>query len=77
MMFSKKDQVGDESCKEELNKLQEGLVIEYLVKFEKLKALVLNSHPTLTESYFVLSFISGLDDVLWPTVKMRYPVIVK
>ena len=68
--FSKKyyvslNQIEDKSYKEDPNKLkQEDSVMEYVVKFEKLKALVLNSHPTLTESYFVTSFISGLDDAL-------------
>ena len=43
--------------------------MEYLVRFEKLKALVLNFHPTLTEFIFyqgslmVLTMAYGEDDV--------------
>ncbi|XP_052198354.1 uncharacterized protein LOC127805643 [Diospyros lotus] len=62
----------------EENKLkQKGSVMEYQERFEELKSLMLNSHPTLTEAYFVLSFISGLNEELHPTVKMMHPVAVK
>jgi len=51
--------------------------MDYLARFEKLRALVLKFHPTLTESYFVSSFISGLDNALRPIVKMMCPVKVE
>ena len=35
------------------------------------------SHPTLDESYFVSTFINGLNDELRCIVKMMQPVIVK
>jgi len=48
---------------QEFNKLkQEGAVIEYLEKFEELGVSMWNAQPTLTEQYFVSSFISGLKD---------------
>lgn len=60
------------------NKLkQEGSVMEYQVRFEELKSLMLNSHPTLTEAFFVSRLISGLNEELWSMVKMMYPVTVK
>ena len=53
---------------EEFNKLkQEGWVMEYYIRFEELRSLLLNSHPTLTEPCFVSSFISGLNKELRPT----------
>jgi len=51
--------------------------MEYLVKFEKLKTLVLNSHPTLTMSYLALRFINDLDNTLRLTVKMMCPTTVQ
>ena len=63
---------------EEFNKLkQECMVDQYLFRFEKLKSLMIISHPTLDKSYFVSNFISGLIDELRPTVKMMQPVTVK
>ena len=56
---------------EEFNKLkQERSVLNYQIKFEELKSLMIVSHPTLTEAYFVSSFISGLNEELRPIVKM-------
>jgi len=63
---------------EEFNKLRKnGLVIEYQVRFEELRSLMWNSQPTLTEQYFVTSFISGLKDELRPVIKMMMPSTVK
>ena len=50
---------------------------EYQIRFEELKSLLIISHPTLDKSYFVSSFISGLNDELRPTVKMMQPTTVK
>ena len=38
----------------EFNKLkQQGSVLDYQIKFEELKSLMIAAHPTLTEAYFV------------------------
>ena len=64
--------------RDEFNNLtQEGSVMDYKVKFEELKALMLNSQPTLKESYFVLKFIDGLNDVLKPIVRMVCPAMIE
>ena len=57
--------------------MQEGSVTDYKVKFEELKALMLNFQLTLKESYFVLKFIDGLSDVLRPIVRMVFPTTVE
>ncbi|XP_026378573.1 uncharacterized protein LOC113273013 [Papaver somniferum] len=45
------------------NKLiQSSTVHDYYEEFESLKALMLNMNPTLTESYFIMSFLSGLKE---------------
>ena len=63
---------------EEFNNLkQDGSVIEYQIRFEELRSLMMNAHPTLIEHYFVSSFISGLNDELRPIVKMMQPATVK
>ena len=63
---------------EEFNKLRQGgLVQAYQQRFEELKAHMLLSNPTLTEGYFVSSFISGLNEEVCPTVKMFQPKIVQ
>ena len=74
----KLNQVKDERCNEELNNLkQEGSITNYKVKFEELQTLMLNSHPTMNESHFVLKFINGLNDSLRPMVKMMCPATVQ
>ena len=56
---------------EEFNKLRQmGTMHEYQLKFEELKSLMLNKNPYMTEEYFVLNFISGLNDDLRSMVKM-------
>lgn len=50
---------------EEFNKLRQvSSVEEYQTRFEELKYLLMISHPTLDEQYFMLSFISRLSDEL-------------
>jgi len=51
--------------------------MEYLVKFEKLKAQALHSHPTLNESYFVSRFTNSLNNMLRLMVNMFYPTTVE
>ena len=56
---------------EDFNKLRQlGMILEYQVRFEELKALMLIHNPYLTEAYFVSSFISGLSEELRPMVKV-------
>jgi len=63
--------------KKEFNKLkQKGTLEEYQVRFKELRSLLSLSHPFLDGAYFVSSFISGLDELIRPTVKMLYPTIV-
>ena len=70
--------VGDERCSEEFNNLkQNGSTMDYNVKFEEFKALLLNSYLTLNESYFVSRFINGLNDTLRPMVKMMCHAMVQ
>ena len=50
---------------EEFSKLkQESFVMDYLVKFEELKSLMVIYHLTLNEIYFISSLISDLNDEL-------------
>ncbi|XP_017221614.1 uncharacterized protein LOC108198371 [Daucus carota subsp. sativus] len=59
---------------EEFNKLsQTGNLMEYVEKFEELKALILYRNPNLGEGYFVSSFISGLKIELKPMVRLMKP----
>lgn len=63
---------------EEFNKLrQDGLVEDYQKEFKELRAFVRLSQTSLTEPYFVSSFISGLKDKLRSMVKMLMPTTVK
>lgn len=63
---------------EEFNKLRlEGLVEDYLKRFEELMALIWMAQPSLTEPYFVSSFFSGWKDELRSMVKMMMPSSVK
>jgi len=59
---------------QEFNRLrQEGLVIDYQAKFEKLKFLMLNRNPGLTKDYFVSSFKGGLNDELRLAIQVLRP----
>ena len=51
--------------------------MNYQVRFEELRSLMLNSHPTLIESCFVSNFIRGLKDELRSIVKMMRLATVK
>ncbi|XP_026428528.1 uncharacterized protein LOC113324426 [Papaver somniferum] len=56
------------------NKLvQINSVEEYFEEFESLKALMLANNPSLSEHYFIISFISGLKEELQNYVAMFYP----
>ena len=56
---------------------QEGSITGYQVRFEELRSLMFNFHPTLNKSYFVSNFIRGLKDELRFTVKMMSTAMVK
>ena len=59
---------------EEFNKFKlEGTMQSYQLKFEELKSLMLTLNFTLTEGYFISSFINGLSEDLRPTIKMFQP----
>ncbi|XP_052201138.1 uncharacterized protein LOC127807380 [Diospyros lotus] len=63
---------------EEFNKLrQQGSIEDYLRRFEELRAVIGIAHPSLSETYFVSSFISGLKDDMRSVVKMLAPATVK
>ena len=51
--------------------------MDYKVKFENLKALILNSQLTLKEFYFLLKSIAGLNDALRPIVRIMCPTIIE
>jgi len=56
---------------EDFNKLQQtGPIDEYLERFNKLKALMIQRTPALPDVFFVDSFISGLKPQLKPFVKV-------
>jgi len=62
---------------EEFNKLkQTGSVESYQMRFEKLRSLMIQHNPYLSETYFVSSYLSGLNDELRPMVKVLRPQIV-
>ena len=47
---------------DEFNKLKQvGTVLDYQLRFEELKALMLNHNPYLTEAYFVSCFLKWLE----------------
>ncbi|XP_026410147.1 uncharacterized protein LOC113305293 [Papaver somniferum] len=56
------------------NKLiQTTTVDDYCEELESLKALMLDMNATLTEAYFVMSFLSGLKDEIGKYVSMFHP----
>nr|XP_027071904.1 uncharacterized protein LOC113696724 [Coffea arabica] len=66
--------LGDEDGVEEFNKLQQSsTVMAYQEKFEELRAIVLLRNQGLSESYFVSSYLSGLQEELKALVKMHKP----
>ena len=59
---------------EEFNKLlQDRGVKEYVERFEELKSLMNSLNPSLPESYYVSSFISGLREDINPMLKILRP----
>ena len=71
-LFGKKGGLDEQ---EEFNKLvQTSSVLEYVEKFEELKAVLLNRNPHLDEKYFISSFISGLKIELKPMVRLMKPM---
>ncbi|XP_026396053.1 uncharacterized protein LOC113290683 [Papaver somniferum] len=46
---------------------------EYYEEFESLKALMLKMNPSLSETYFIMSFLSGLKDEIGKSVSMFHP----
>ncbi|CAL1371587.1 unnamed protein product [Linum trigynum] len=69
--FGDKDQLNIVGA---FNKLrQDGSVSNYQEEFEELRARMLRLNPNLTESYFIMSFLSGLDEEIQPRVQMLMP----
>lgn len=59
---------------EEFNKLQQVDSVEkYQEEFESLRSLLLAKNPSLSEQYFVSSFLSGLKEELKPMVRLMKP----
>ncbi|CAN1725510.1 hypothetical protein LINPERHAP1_LOCUS111 [Linum perenne] len=48
-------------------------MLEYQEKFEDLRSRMLKLNPTLNETYFIDSFISGLDDEIQLNLMMLKP----
>ncbi|CAN1821061.1 hypothetical protein LINPERHAP1_LOCUS29356 [Linum perenne] len=48
-------------------------MLEYQERFEDLRSKMLKRNPTLNETYFINSFISGLDDEIQPVLMMLKP----
>ena len=66
--------LGDEDGVEEFNKLQQtSSVMAYQEKFAELRAIMLLKNSGLSESYFVSSYLSGLQEELKAPVKMHKP----
>jgi hypothetical protein len=59
---------------EEFNKLiQKGDIDEYVERFEELKSLMYSLNPSLPESYYISSFISGLKEEIKLMLKILKP----
>lgn len=68
---------GKDDIVEEFNKLvQDKSMDDYVEKFEELKSLMSALNPSLLESYYVSSFISGLKDDIKPMLKILKPLNV-
>jgi len=50
--------------------LQDRCIKEYVERFEELKSLMNSLNPSLPESYYVSSFISGLREDIKPMLKI-------
>jgi hypothetical protein len=63
-----------EDSVEEFNKLiQDKSVDDYIERFEELRSLMSALNPSLAESYYVSSFISGLKEDIKPMLKILKP----
>ncbi|XP_026410555.1 uncharacterized protein LOC113305769 [Papaver somniferum] len=73
-IFSRFENPVEENFIGSFNKLvQLNSVEEYFEEFKALKALMLANNPSLSEHYFIMSFISGLKEELRNSVAMFYP----
>ena len=81
--FSEKlcEQFGERSMMdvvEEFNKLRQTSNVESYQKcFEELRSLMIQHNPHLSETYFVSSYLGGLNDKLRPMVKVLRPQSVE
>ncbi|XP_026451994.1 uncharacterized protein LOC113352386 [Papaver somniferum] len=67
-------ELGHDNVVGEFKKLDNvNTVLEYQEQFEELKALMLAKNPSLTEEYFIHSFISGLKEDIRMVVQMFTP----
>ncbi|XP_026396090.1 uncharacterized protein LOC113290721 [Papaver somniferum] len=71
-------ELGHDSVVGEFNKLdQTGRVLEYQEQFEEVKALMLAKNKSLTEDYFIHSFVTGLKEYLRMVVQMFTPTTLQ
>lgn len=69
---------GYEKLEGQFNKLQQrGRVDEYITQFEELKKHMMVQNPSLSELYFVNSFLSGLKDEISSTLYLHKPSSLK
>lgn len=52
---------------------QTGTVTEYITKFEELLGLVKQDNPSLQDSYFITSFVSGLQEPIQHHLQCHKP----
>jgi len=80
-MGQPKERFGDQGLSnvvEEFNKIRQiKSVMEYQLRFEGLMALMLNHNPYLIVSYFISSFLIGLNENLRPMVMVLQPKTLK
>jgi hypothetical protein len=58
------------------NLKQTGTVLDYVEKFEEMVSMVKRHNPSLTDNYFISSFISGLKDNIQYHVQCHKPTIL-
>jgi hypothetical protein len=58
------------------NLKQTGTVLDYVEKFEEMVSMVKRHNPSLTDNYFISSFISGLKDNVQYHVQCHKPTIL-
>lgn len=54
--------------------MQEGSVDEYVEKFKELESLMHGLNPSLPESYYISSFVSGLKEDIKLMLKILKPM---